>query len=374
MGVVRTNARIISSSGSGGANGVDLPTHLSSISANGGNKFVTLSFGYTNTNYVSGVQINYKTGSYPTSPSDGQSMTVAGAATSINVTGLTNSVTYYFRVFLYNEVNGVKYYQTDLTNARITGVPRTVEVTGIALHATGADHLVITTSGTFNLTAPSSTRLILGGGAYGTRGGTVSNPIAIGFDCNNAPCTLTIANVASSNAYPSTVLKIYNATTKAYVTFSSGNTKNDVRVVSTKWGPIGGDGGTGVRSGTEEDWFPATTPTGAGGGGAGEYNSRGNSKYRGTAGGNQGGYGNHGGAGGYYSNSADRNDYYGRAGSSGAEQREVGTSTQYGNGGGGGYAAGGGSGYYYDDTQYDDDDEGVGGNPGTGIAVFEWDA
>lgn len=378
MGVVSTNARMISGNGSGNANGADLPTHLSSLSVNSGNKFVTLSLGYINTSFVSGIQVNYKTGSYPTSPSNGNSIAVTGAATSINITGLTNAVTYYFRVFLYNEVNGVKYYQTDITNARITGVPRVVEVSGITPFAVGADHLVITQSGSFNLTAPKGTKIILGGGARNSDGGTVSNPITLNFDCNNAPCTATVANYSwNRNQYPQTTLKIFNQTTNAYETFSSGNTKNDVRVVQSKWGPIGGNGGRGIYSGTEYDWTAATNPTGAGGGGAGYYSSKNPPQDRGTAGGNWLGYGNHGGNGGYYPNCNDKNEYYGKAGSPGLEQRDVPMDTAYGNGGCGGFSAGAGSGYYYDysgDYEDETDEEGANGYPGSGIIVFEWDA
>ena len=119
----RTNIIFGSGGGSGGVTTVDLPTCPASISSTSGNGKVTLSLTYTDTDYISGVEVRYKTGSYPTSPTDGSGKTISGAATSIEITGLTNGTTYYFRVYLYREIDGVKYYQTDETNAKIERVP-----------------------------------------------------------------------------------------------------------------------------------------------------------------------------------------------------------------------------------------------------------
>lgn len=108
MGVVSTNIRIVKSGGgSGGVTTVDLPTCPASISSTSGNGKVTLSLSYNDTDYISGVEVRYKTGSYPTSPTDGSGVTAEGAATSIEITGLANGTTYYFRVYLSRPSRGV---------------------------------------------------------------------------------------------------------------------------------------------------------------------------------------------------------------------------------------------------------------------------
>ncbi len=357
MGIVKTNASPIGSgSSSGGLNsGVDLPTHLSSISSNGGNKFVTLTLGYSNTNYITGVQVNYKTGSYPTSPSDGQSISVLGAAATIKITGLTNKLTYYFRVFLYNEVDSVKCYQTDITNARITGIPRGVEINGITPLVSAADHIVIVSSCTFTLSAPAGTRIILGGGGAHTAGGYVSQT-TLTADVDSQNCTLTLGSATTSTDNHSTsTLKIG---TKSYTSGSS------VTVINSKWGPIGGDGGFAYHS-DNGDLQTVIYPTGAGGGGGGYYFNT-----YGQRGGNNGRYGNYGGNGGYYDGLKNNAYVLGSSGASGKAGAKK--HSQYGTGGGGGYSAGGGRGAY----EYDVDEgttDGGNGYAGSGILVIEWD-
>lgn len=121
----RTNILFCSGGGSGGGGvtTVDLPTHPESISATSNNQKVIISLMYSDTDYISGVEVRYKTDGYPTSPTDGKGVTADGAATSITIDGLINNTKYYFRVYLYREVGGVKYYQTDDTNATATGIP-----------------------------------------------------------------------------------------------------------------------------------------------------------------------------------------------------------------------------------------------------------
>lgn len=394
MGIVSTNVAFIrkSGSGSGGAYGVDLPTHLKSLSANGGNKFVTLTLEYENTNLVTGVQINYKTGSYPASSTDGQSMTVSGAATSIKITGLTNTLMYYFRVFLYREVDGVKYYQTDITNARVTGVPRGIAITGITAKVTGTDFMVIENSGTFTLTAPKGTKITLGGGAadgnapdfYGDSdnypqdgglGGYVSQ-FTLSDDVVNKECTLTVGATNGSK----TTLKIGNTT------YTSNGARGTV--VNTKWGPIGGNGGKGgVQYCDDSDYYSSANSTdgedgtgAGGGGGAGSPTPSledGVSVRYGGSGGNRYGNGNKGGNGGngeYYANYNtvfNNNGTLGSSGSGGSGGSTTGNkvSRANGGGGGGGYAAGGGgssSVYGWHDNRLS------GGKGGKGVFVIEW--
>ena len=83
MALGRTN--ILISGGSGGGSGsegsVDLPLNLKSFTATKGTAKVLLAWDYTNTNDLTGLQINCKTGSYPSSPSDGTSVVIADTTT-----------------------------------------------------------------------------------------------------------------------------------------------------------------------------------------------------------------------------------------------------------------------------------------------------
>lgn len=126
MALGRTNIMI--SGGSGGGSGsegsVDLPLNLKSFTASKGTAKVLLAWDYTNTNDLTGLQINYKTGSYPSSPSDGTSVVIADTTTkSKEITGLTNDTTYYFRAYPYREVDGGKYYQTYNENCKASATP-----------------------------------------------------------------------------------------------------------------------------------------------------------------------------------------------------------------------------------------------------------
>ena len=240
----RTNAIGVNSGGSGGVTTVDLPTRPASIAYNAKNQNVDIILTYSSTDLVSGVRVAYKTGAYPENPDDGEYVEIEGTAENVNVPNLTNGTTYYFRVFLYREIASVKYFQTDITNARILCIPRAVEVTGITPMVQAADHLVFTESGTFTLTANTGTRIILGSGGgvqYANsnkalvgekwaKGGYVKS-ITLTEDVFEAPCIMTIAGMFNQNT---TTLKI-NSTS-----YTSGSTQT---VIDTKWGPIGGNGG-----------------------------------------------------------------------------------------------------------------------------------
>lgn len=167
----RTNAVCVTS---GGVTTVDLPTHPASIAANSGNAKATITLTYTDTDYISGVEVRYKTGGYPTSPTDGNGVTAEGAAASIDISGLTNGTKYYFRAYLYREVDGVKYYQTDDTNAKGDCTPSGgVIINGITPAVVGENYVVIDKSGTFTMTVPDDTTLtayVVGGGSDGEGG------------------------------------------------------------------------------------------------------------------------------------------------------------------------------------------------------------
>lgn len=246
MGVVSTNVCVIKGGGSGGgANGADLPTHLKALSANGGNGFVTLSIEYENTDFVSGVQVNYKLGNYPTSPSDGDSVSVEGAPTSIKVEGLTNKLEYYFRVFPYNEVDGTKYYQTDVTNAKVECIPKALEIVGATIFEEGDGYVALITSQDFTLSAPAGTKITLAGGGSkgqyrnGGIGGYVQQHI-LAASVDNQQCSLNVG--AASKTYGTSGLTSTTLTVGSE-TYTSGTQAS--KTIQTKFGIIGGNGKNG---------------------------------------------------------------------------------------------------------------------------------
>jgi len=162
----RTN--IIANGSSGGVTTVDLPTCPASILAAGGDQSADITLSYSDTTNVSGIELRYKVGSYPSSPTDGSGKTVSGAVASVKVTGLTNGYTYCFRVFLYREVNGVKYYQTDPTRSKCSCLVQGFGVVGITPAKKGNNWLLVDKSGAFTLVDAKSIRVTLvGGGSDG---------------------------------------------------------------------------------------------------------------------------------------------------------------------------------------------------------------
>lgn len=343
----RTNAVcVISGGGSGGVTTVDLPTHPASISRNAKNQNVDIALTYTSTDFVSGVRVAYKTGAYPENPDDGEFVDAEGAAETVNVPNLSNGATYYFRVFLYREVGGVRYFQSDITNARTSCIPRAVEISGITPMVEAADHIVITESGTFTLTANAGTKIIIGSAGGGQIGGFVAEH-TIAADVVNETCTLTVSAARTANS------------SKLVVGSNSYGCGATEQIVQSKWGPIGGRGGDAGQNGA-----------GAGGGGGGITNNitgKAVIQKAGGNGGNNGGYGNYGGNGGVMC--------AGEAGASGLGSGFGSNNIGGGSGGGGGYASGGGS---RGDTVNSNDPQfnlksGSSGGPGTGIIVIEWD-
>lgn len=239
-------------------------------------------------------------------------------------------------------------------------------VSGITPLVVAEDHIVIVNSGTFTLTAPAGTRIIVASGGYGALGGyvaeyTLTEPII------NAQCTATVAAAdvrekdASKLAVGSTV-------------YGCGET---VQIIQSKWGPIGGDGGKGNRleyeSGKGYVAKSGLYPTGAGGGSGGAYYSP-DTNVGSSPGGNSYGYGNKGASGGYFSTSSNTETMKGKTSICGSEGGDYGTTSPrggYGYGGGaGGYAAGGGlGGYCY---QSPSSGRGTSGQSGMGIIVIEW--
>ena len=338
----RTNAVCVTSGG--GVTTVDLPTHPASIAYNAKNQNVDIILTYSSTDLVSGVRVAYKTGAYPENPDDGEFVEAEGAAETVNVPNLTNGTTYYFRVFLYREIASVKYFQTDITNARIFCIPRAVEVTGITPMVQAADHLVFTESGTFTLTANAGTRIVLGSAGSAQSGGFVTSH-TLTENIINEECVLTIS---ASRVVSSTSLKL------GETTYDCGSTE---QIIQSKWGPIGGKGGNAGCDGT-----------GAGGGGGGITTGEDAAVHtNGGKGGNFGGYGNFGGNGGLLCSGED--------GASGKGGTYATAYSWGGSGGGGGFSAGGGSrgaGYNTNDENSNLHSGNI-GTAGDGIVVIEWD-
>lgn len=171
----RTNISL--GGGNGGVTIVDLPTHLASLTEISSNNKVTLYLIYSDTDFVSGVDVVYKTEDYPTSPTDGDVVSVDGAATSIVINGLTNDMKYFFRVYLYRKIGAVKYFQTDDTNALADGTPALVSINGMTPTSTGENFILLANSGTFTLDIPDGldvTAYMVGGGCNGERGSGAS--------------------------------------------------------------------------------------------------------------------------------------------------------------------------------------------------------
>ncbi len=115
----RTNILVYGSrssgSGGGGYDGtVDLPDNIGKIVVSGynGTATVTITYEDTEKELLTGVHVVYKTGGYPTSPTDGAYVRIPASGSSVEITGLDNEVKYYFRAYPYRTVDGTDYYQT----------------------------------------------------------------------------------------------------------------------------------------------------------------------------------------------------------------------------------------------------------------------
>ncbi len=322
MKLGKTNIESCSNTGSGSSNGdVILPAQLTSISSVAGDGKVTLNISYGSTSYVTGVMVRYQTGSYPSGVTNGYGKTVNGAPTSITISGLTNGSTYYFRVFLYRQINEVKYYQTSIYNAQISDKPAGFNITGTTPYVLTENYAVVASSCNFTLNVPPGHRINLymvsGGrdGEPGTEGSMDSDDAYNGqpgcggdggryikYSNISVPetvsCSLSVGK-GGYNLYDHdyiTTLKIgstvYSTSSGSYATGGSngGSGKNGIL---TPYGYIGSSGGSGGLAGSGS----VSGGAGAGRGGAGgNYN---NVTYAdGKDGGNATGFGSGGGGGG----------------------------------------------------------------------------
>lgn len=348
----RTN--VLSLGSGGGVTVVDLPTHPESISTTSNNQKVTISLTYSDTDYISGVEVRYKTNGYPTSPTDGEGITAEGAAESIEISGLTNSLKYYLRVYLYREIGGVKYYQTDDTNATASGIPSVVGIDGITPVIVANDYLVIDTSGSFTMTVPdglSVTACLVGGGCNGADGGTGSTyddgddyPGKGGVGgysgrylaqtlsvSGSVDCTLTIGSRSASYSKPSETSFVVGSETysTASGTYRKGGQGDSNQSVSG-WSKTGIDGwqtplgwvcssggggayGSWYDSKTEETIYRKGYEGGTGAGKGGDVTRYSDRKTRNGSDAENYGCGGGGGAGGCY------NGHYGGYGGAGKQ-------------------------------------------------------
>lgn len=293
----RTNAQ---SFGAGGAvDGVtvaDLPTCPQAVSAASNSGKVIISLTYSDTDFVSGVDVVYKTGSYPTSPADGDVVSVDGAETSIDISGLTNGTKYFFRVYLFRKIGGVKYFQTDDTNAKVFATPSAVGIDGITPAIVADNYLVIDQSGSFTLSIPEGltvTAYLVSGGGAGSKGwdGYDDDDPSGGYNggdggyggktllqqislTGSVPC---ISAIGSANSSTTTKCIISGTTYTASGYGLSGGKSGDSNYgrdgLSTPYGFIGSSGGGG-GSGSYSNATYGKGGAGAGDGGAGAENRK----------------------------------------------------------------------------------------------------
>ena len=110
-----------------------------------------------------GVRIMFKTGGYPTSPTDGSVFYDSNDATPVSTftkSGFTDGTLYYLRAFAYTYKNATRLYTTTTSGAQASGTPLQVQ-----------GQQIFTSSGTFTVPAGVTAIdvfLVGGGGGSGT--------------------------------------------------------------------------------------------------------------------------------------------------------------------------------------------------------------
>ncbi len=323
----RTN---ITANGAGGVTTVDLPTPLASIAARAGQKTAYIDLTYSSTALLSGVELRYKEGAYPSSPSDGTGITTTGAPATITVSDLEVGSTYYFRAYPYREIGGIKYYQTSTENAMVSVPIMAVSVSGVTPAAQGSNYIVIDKSATFTITGYTPVTLYVvgggGGGGVGTkyfaRGGHGGDVASYNITLSGTvSCSTTIA--AAGTSYDSKPISIIDVNGSRYMSSGGNHTSvnggypgsnpNGVNGVLTPYGYVGSSGGAGAMYTDGYDYDEATIwSAGKGGIGAGDGGNATSSSPYVTDGGYAWGYGCGGGGGGDYCyvTETDPNDEY----------------------------------------------------------------
>lgn len=121
----------------GGGIADTLPPMVTNLAAVAGNQEITVSYTKPVSDALAGVLVVYKTGSYPTKPTDGEKVD-AGLSESVQIEGLKNGTDYYIRVFPYN---AKKQYQTLIDGATATARPSEgpKQVTNLQITGSGAN-------------------------------------------------------------------------------------------------------------------------------------------------------------------------------------------------------------------------------------------
>lgn len=121
---------------SGGGVSGTLPPMVTNLAAVAGNQQITVTYKNPVSDVLAGVLVVYKTGSYPTKPTDGIKVD-AGLSESAVLEGLENGIDYYIRVYPYNSK---KQYQTIIDGATTTARPSEgpQQVTDLQVSGSGA--------------------------------------------------------------------------------------------------------------------------------------------------------------------------------------------------------------------------------------------
>ncbi|MEA4805071.1 glycine-rich domain-containing protein [Acetobacterium wieringae] len=323
-----------------------------------------------------GLVIRYKSGSYPTSPTDGYSFYDSNDATPVatyTVTGgnIVDGTTFYFRAFAYSYIGATRVYNSSTTGAQASGTPYRAQGTQI-----------FTSSGTF--TVPFGVNAVdvflVGGGAGGgaeysyTKGaggsggctktvkGLVVTPganMAVVVGAGGIGSTTTTNTNKDGGPGGASSFGGYSANGGTMATGGSGGGGGGYEYASSYHGGVGGaDGANGVTSATGAGTGQGTTTrefatAGAtlyagGGGGGGQCLTKGTDGRPSERG--LGGAGG-GGAGGYMNYSDALMKYLLR-----------GTDGTANTGGGGGGSAS----YNATNASYG------GGTGGSGIVIIRW--
>lgn len=322
-----------------------------------------------------GVIIRWKTGSYPTSVTDGSGYkgtgnnTAANGNSSTTISGLSAGTTYYFRIWPYCDTSaGTIYGSTRDATCKVTSHGQTT----------------LTSSGTW--TVPAGVRsidiLCVGGGG----GGAGADVWRTGSDHSyTADCT-SGGGGAGGYVVTKTGVAVTPGATH-YATIGSGGSAGKYCYStddSVSGGPTsGGNGGTtslgslcsaaGGKGATGRAGGVGGTGSAAGGAGARDEESGGGNGGNGTSafGVTYGG----GGGGGNYSLNDDGTDRYGNRGSGGSGGGGTGGYNTSGSGqsptaGGANTGGGGGGGWVRKNGSYGSGSNGAAG--GSGIIIIKW--
>lgn len=354
--------------GSGG--GVSKALQVTSLTATVGFSVagqVQLNWTFPTDTKRKGIVIRYKTGDYPTGPTDGTLFYDSNDATPVTTLtkqGFTDGTKYYFRAFTWTYKNATRVYTTDITNAQAFATP---------LQTKGTQ--TFTSSGTFVAPAGvTSVQIYAVGGGAGGGGGDSSSGGGGGGGGYTATKTL---NVTPGSSYAVVVGSGgQGGSAGNYSGFDGGDSyvqsitygANGGRAAVTR--TEGGNGGSGGGCGAYQSALKN-----AGNGGSDGSNGGSNSAFNGGTG--QGVttkawgdptstiYSGGGGGGGYFDPAGTTSPKSakggliggGDGGLDGSFSGKNGTANTGGGGGGGSNAQSSGS---------------SGGNGGSGIVLIRW--